>query len=219
MVVRLLRAGSVLLMTSLAISLLANYLLWGYWISRPSLIGYLDEADDLKGISVVSIDTSDAPSLLSSRDYRLDAYVSFCTYSRNLCLEGRLAQRVRDIWGDLAPASELGDRALAAIESVHLVGESSPVLGVAVHYIRGNSEEVLVAYRSGELTNDRFQFAESLIQLGAQSPPFLQAQVDYFFEISGLEDVTWTLLWPVMFVFFGALWLLISASGRIWTAS
>jgi hypothetical protein len=211
---------TVYLTSAVLLSLLESQLLWGYWFQRPSLVPR-SEIESLKALSALSFNADGIPVVSSERRIRLLEAKAFCAkeVDSNECLEGAivLALEQSGLLTDNTPEmdtallshvwSEVGDQLWQArIHDSQFKTTSIPVSGLGVYYsTKSREQRLLLAWRTSEISNDRYAYAEAQVEL--ESGRFsIQRQVHFFYEIAGLEGLTWPYLATLNLIVLGFSW-------------
>jgi len=187
-----------------------NRLLWGYWISRPSLASELDGIDRLLAVSVLASDLNTGRVSRKQRPDGLTAAQQPCRPRTNECLEGslllqlapqRLTEKTPEVADDLVQQAwaQLKTDSPIRVGSPQYQRTGKPIAGLAIQFVKGDQESLLLAQRTSEISDDRFAYVESLYRANGGSLVPVR-QVRYFFEVAGLEGIEWPILWPVNFV-------------------
>lgn len=188
------------------LGLLENRVFWGFWLDRPSLLSEVQESPEVLALSAFLFDEESYPVRSPNRQEDLAWFKSFCESGsdQNECLEGaKIAELerkglvgtqtpevpavlLRDVWSDLQ-----GSLWRARVRDLRYQKTGDPARGLAVHYLaRDGEERLLLSWRTSEVANDRYAYAEAQVDLehGRSS---LKRQVHFFFEIAGLEGLGW----------------------------
>jgi hypothetical protein len=188
------------------LGLLQNRLLWGFWLHRPSLAAELRESSEILALSTFSFDEERLPVLSPNRQEDLAWYKAFCgrESDQNECLEGAMIAELerkgliaahtseisttylREVWSGLQ-----GSLWRARVREPRYRKTGAPARGLAIHYLTpGGEERMLLSWRTSEVANDRYAYAEALAGL-KHGQPSLKRQIHFFFEVAGLEGLGW----------------------------
>lgn len=214
---------AVLLGLGLAMAFVENWMLWGFFVSRPHLVREIQNGDALVGFSMLKFRPEPTALALPERALAAADAASFCRAPLNECREGRLVLRVDEIFGGAGETANVGapllhgawaDLAakgwLPTVHDPRYRATGRPVAGLVVLLRKPNSEERLVlAYRTSEIANDLYAYSEALFRV-TSSGPLLVKQVHFFLDIAGMEGLEWPLLWPVNVVLLLPFWALVS---------
>jgi hypothetical protein len=83
-----------------------------------------------------------------------------------------------------------------------------PKAGLALLFVKDDRSLLLLAYRTSEIANDRYAYAEVLQQV-RDGEARIARQAWFFLDIAGIEGIEWPILWPLNFVLLVSLWRLI----------
>ena len=204
---------------SLGLAVLQNWVLWGYWFSRPTLAEALEEGSVVRGFSMLDF-RSGGVTQVPDRGTAAEAARRVCQPERNECREGRLVARAERVFGALEGVPQV-DSTILATAWAELKGrgwlpqvrdpqyrESGvPKAGLALLFVKGNQDLLLLAYRTSEIANDRYAYSEVLQEIGPGEVRIIQ-QTRFFLDIAGLEGLEWPILWPLNFIVLSAIWVL-----------
>lgn len=218
---------AMLLGLGLLLALVENWMLWGYFVSRSTLVGELQDGDTLIAFSM--LDFGSGPTLLarSERTVAAAAAASFCHPPTNECREGRLALRLQRLYGSTETTPDVGQPLLNAAwteltrvgwlpkaSSPAYKGTGVPVAGLAILFRKaGNQEHLLLAYRTSEIANDVYAYSEALFRVAASGPSLVK-QIHFFLDIAGIEGLEWPILWPLNVILLFLFWAVVVV-GRI----
>jgi hypothetical protein len=214
---------------SLFLSLCENRLLWGHWIAPPTVSEAFGCIDNLRAISSFSSRGSGSALQLEPREDNLRRARYFCGIAGHECIEGQLLLALeRKARLEAAPEVRAGTIALAEkllhghlwrprVRDPKYKALGAHSFGWIVNFSCPAAEYVVIAYRTGEIANDRHAYAEALVEIRGGSWRLVR-QVHYYFDIAGIEGLTWHLLWPLnaLVLFLGyLLFRLFSLVGRL----
>lgn len=136
-----------------------------------------------------------------------------CSSSSNECLAERLILALDRKWQDV-PLQDVShslieeawstltrERLLPTPIGRRLVGSNIPIAGWAFHFRTMQGERILIAYFTGEISNDRHRYAEVLFNVTKEGLVLLRGN-EYFVEMAGTEFLTWQVF--LMFNLIGA---------------
>jgi len=198
-----------LLALSFLLAGIVHWAMWGYWDERPSFVDKLTGADEILGLSMVEFDDDGLARARPERDELLAREARSCQQlESNLCLEGRVLTGLERHVGHAAHLPEVDRSLVEELSRVIRYPRQQPKTGLVVHYRVGMSRYLLLVYRTGEVSNDRYLFAEELFQLPTGGGITKLEQIQYYWEFAGLEGVTWRLIWMPIFAIFVGGWAL-----------
>jgi hypothetical protein len=214
---------ALLLGVGLLLGLIENRVLWGYFVSRPTLAGEIQQGDKLLAFSMLAF--KPGPIILphSERAALSDDAASFCRPPTNECREGSLVLQLRRLFGDTEITADVGESLLNTAwteltrtgwlpkaSSPAYKDTGLPVAGLAIHLRKPNNYEyLLLAYRTSEIGNDHYAYSEALFRL-TESGPTLAKQVHFFLDIAGMEGLEWPILWPANVILLVPFWVVLS---------
>ncbi len=214
---------SVLAGISLGLAAMENRVLWGYWFSRPTLASALDGATSLRGFSMLDFRSGSATQV-PDRLAAAAAARRVCQPERNECREGRLVARAERVFGALDGIPEVDAAMLQAswkevqsrgwlpqVRDPQYQASGVPKAGLALFFVKGNQDLLLLAYRTSEIANDRYAYSEVLQEVRPGNLRIVR-QTQFSLDIAGLEGLEWPVLWPLNFVVLLLIWGL--AGGR-----
>jgi hypothetical protein len=192
-----------ILMSSTVVAMVVSKIVWGYWVSPPSVTDASD--DDTLAASAIRFDSSGWTE--TALTLSAGSHASLPAEGSSACPEDRLTRGLRAAPPSLPASisSKLRRLATASIDSSPHesdYGESARRWqGVAVLKASHGERYVVFGRHTGEVANDRYFYVEDLYALeGKHLTP--QRQVRFFFEVAGLE-----------FFSFGAMWLILTVFG------
>ena len=143
-----------------------------------------------------------------------------CQPERNECREGRLVARAERVFGALDGVPEVDPTLLATawkelqrhgglplVRDPQYRDSGAPKAGLALLFVKGSQDLLLLAYRTSEIANDRYAYSEVLQEVGPGRTSIIH-QTRFFLDIAGLEGLEWPILWPLDFVVLLAIWIL-----------
>jgi hypothetical protein len=187
--------------TALAFALIENRALWGYWIYRPMLVNDFSKIDRVVGLSMLEFAANDTTPQIVARSPNAERATNFCSPStNNECIEGRMLLVLKNLWTVATP--EVSISLLKRVwENIQLQGwramatdpryqhSSKPIAGLTVQLETSGQSFFLLAYRTSEISNDRYAYVEFLYKVSGEE--LIQINQNHFFyEIAGLEALT-----------------------------
>jgi hypothetical protein len=152
-----------------------------------------------------------------------------CGPERNECREGRLIAQAEQVFGALDGIPEVDSVVLEAgwkevqnrgwlpeVRDPEYRDSGVPKAGLALFFVTNNRNLLLLAYRTSEVANDRYAYAEVLQEVRPGNLRIIR-QTRFFLDIAGLEGLEWPILWPLNFVVLMVLWVL-TKGRRPWQA-
>jgi hypothetical protein len=205
----------------LVLAFVENWILWGFFVSRPSLERELQEGDLIVAFSMLKFTPRPTALLGAERNTAADRVATFCRLGLNECLEGRLVLRLeklasrRDLTADVgAPMLHAAWEELAGKGWFPRVRDPAypgrPLSGLAILFRKPHDREyLLMTYVTSEIANDHHAYSEALFSVSSFGPALVK-QVHFFLDIAGMEGFEWPLLWPINIILLLPLWALIS---------
>ena len=213
--------GAVLLGLGLVLAFVENRILWGFFVSRPSLERELQEGDVLVAFSMLEFEPRPTALAGAERKTAADRVARFCRLGLNECLEGRLVLRLEKLGARMDLAADVGAPMLHAAWE-ELAGKGwlprvrdpaylgRPISGLAILFRKPQDREyLLITYVTSEIANDHHAYSEALFRVSSSGPALVK-QVHFFLDIAGMEGLEWPILWPVNVILLLPFWALIS---------
>lgn len=198
----------VLAALSVLSSVVEHRALWGYWWSRPSFASAVEGATAVKAFSILRFENR----LVFAQLDRLQALNRLKNQegSKGASLvEAQLLERLGLGHGSLDQLPEVSQTTLEGswrellskgwlpkVRDPRYRDSGIPVSGLAARFLKGNSEYLLLAYKTSEIANDRYAYSEALFD-NLDSAPSLLKQEHFFYEIAGLEGIGYAVLLPI----------------------
>jgi hypothetical protein len=187
--------GVVILVSSTVVSLLLSKVLWGYWVSPPSVIKTGE--DHTLAVSAIKYDLNDWSEMALTAD--AGSHASLPVEASD-CPENRLIQGLRAVPPPLPPAvsAQLRQLVIANVNSAPheqtYADSATRWQGVALLQTNGDERRVIVGRHTGEISDDRYLYVEDLYAFeGERIIP--RRQVQFFFEVAGLEGLSLGVIW------------------------
>lgn len=201
-----------LLATGLVLAFVENWMLWGFFVSRPSLEGELAHGDRLVGVSMLRFDPQPLPVPPPDRMTEAVNAAAVCRPDSNECLEGRLVLGVERLFGSVDGKTDVALPVLRAawtelvakgwlprVRDPAYKATGVPVAGLAIHFRRPDEHEYfLLGYRTSAIANDLYAYSEALFRISGTEVALIK-QVRFYLDIAGIEGLEWPILWPVNF--------------------
>jgi hypothetical protein len=219
---RLILLAVLILAGSFGLSIVQNYLAWGYWMNRSTLASEIMTMDRLLALSVYESPSPSSTSFVveDTRSEATRIALAACEQRFNECRDGMVLKTILTKWplSDSAPQVNKTVTSESFTQCLKLAHQpetrrsrgfdrpsepnlpstwpGGPLAGFAAVVSRDDVKYAFVPYRTRELSDDRYFYGEILCRLDPTGVVHHKS-AGWFLEIAGFEGFDWKVFWVV----------------------